>query len=869
MKRNAIVAISLVVVAAGAAALTLLYRPPAALVGPRVNAWLVGQAKGMGRDLTIGGQTSVSFLPRFRLRLNDVALSGPDGRPGEPLIKAKGIEVHGNFRALLQGGRDFDSVRVEDAVVNLAVDAKGAGNWEFASAGANAFTIASLEVARGNLAYTDARSGAGMKAAAVDGSFTGVTRDAVGAFTVKTGAAVLDAASSGGATVGFAADKTSIAGEALKVDGVARVTFGAGQLVARTSDGAVAATLDGLSVGGTKVTRDTIDALTLKADAVRLGTSSGGIVAARLVDMSANAIAANRIGPMTLSADRLGIVEGEGRPSFELAKVEAKSPGGAFDGPFASDIAFDWNRERVTGSVKLASFDALNTTKPVPVVVTLNARDSTFTLDGTLNAGGEVEGKAGLTSKSLRSLTGWLGVELPKSGAFAVTRLDGRIVAKGKRITVSDAELQLDATKAKGGLVVDMSGLRPKLSGTLAADRFDADAYGLGKAPPKREVAPAAAAAMAEAPLEPPPVSLKDALKVYLLKQLQALEQPAARAVSADPTVEELTSGPEEIEGPASATAEARPKKSAPEPWSNAPMDFSALRTVDLDMALSVGKLTWSGIDIAAPDVKAVLDDGALAVETKNLEVKGGKVTGRASVDARAAKPTLATTLKAENVETTEIFGALGITDYVAGKSVIEADLKGSAASQKDLVETVSGGVKMKMSKGAIVGYDFSDVIGGFFEWLGGTLRYDPKRRSPFDKLEADMKLTNGLAKTNAMKVDGPVISLTSDGTAKLPAREIDYRARVSLAAWFKPIAVRIFGDWQKPSKAVDVFDFSRNPGVLASPLDAFRKTDLKDPELAALAGALLEKSETAGRPLPDHVKQLIAGIKARAEGKE
>ena len=93
MKRNAIVAISLVAVAAGAAALTLLYRPPAALVGPRVNAWLVGQAKGMGRDLTIGGQTSVSFLPRFRLRLNDVALSGLDGRPGEQLIKAKGIEV--------------------------------------------------------------------------------------------------------------------------------------------------------------------------------------------------------------------------------------------------------------------------------------------------------------------------------------------------------------------------------------------------------------------------------------------------------------------------------------------------------------------------------------------------------------------------------------------------------------------------------------------------------------------------------------------------------------------------------------------------------------------------------------------------------
>jgi hypothetical protein len=78
---------------------------------------------------------------------------------------------------------------------------------------------------------------------------------------------------------------------------------------------------------------------------------------------------------------------------------------------------------------------------------------------------------------------------------------------------------------------------------------------------------------------------------------------------------------------------------------------------------------------------------------------------------------------------------------------------------------------------------------------------------------------------------------------------------------------VRIFGDWTKPSKAVDVFDFSRNPGAVASPMEVFRRLDIKDPELAALVAQVLERSET--RPLPPHVRDFLVSLKARAEGKD
>jgi uncharacterized protein involved in outer membrane biogenesis len=862
MKSKA-VAILLVVAALVAAVVTLLLRPPSALVSGRVNAWLAGEVrKATGRDLVIKGQTSVSLFPRARLKLSDVTLSGAAGESGEPLFKAAVIEASADLLPLVRGSRSLDSVRVEAASLALAVDGKGKGNWQFDVPGSSALGVGTLELTRATLAFTDARNGTSAKAADVEGTLKDVTGDRVGAFSLKNGAL---AWSGGGAStsVSAAIDRGAIAGEKLSASGVERLGLDAGQLSLRTGDESQALTLDGAKLTLARVTADQIGALAVKSAALRYAQSSGAIVAARGIDASASDLTAAKTGALTLAVDRIGLARGEEKPSFEIGKLETASPGGAFAGPLATDFAFDWNKERVSGNLKLATPATLNEAKPIPMTLSVAARGASATIDGSLTSLSVIDGKAVLDAKSLRDLAAWLGTELPKPGPLAAARLEGRLSASAKRIAFMDAEMSLDATKAKGSLAVDLAGPRPKLSGTIAADLFDADAYGLGTPPPKkRDVGPAAAAI--EEAAEPPPVSLKDALKVYLRKQLKVLEAPeaAAAAVSAEPTLEELEAG-----GSDRSLAAGTAKKPKPQPWSDTPIDLAGLKRVDVDMAVSVAKLKWAGVEMGVPDAKAKLDDGALVLETRSLEVKGGKLSGRAQVDATAAKPRIATSIKAENVEALDIFDALGVTDYVAGKSAIEADLSGSAGSQKELVESVSGTVKVRMSKGAIVGYDFGDVVGAFFEWLSGDLKYDSRRRSRFDKLEAEMKLTNGLAKSNGMRVDGPVISLTSDGTAKLPAREIDYRARVNLAAWFQPIAVRIFGDWTKPSKAVDVFDFSRNPGAVASPMEVFRRLDIKDPELAALVAQVLERSET--RPLPPHVKDFLVSLKARAEGKD
>ena len=165
---------------------------------------------------------------------------------------------------------------------------------------------------------------------------------------------------------------------------------------------------------------------------------------------------------------------------------------------------------------------------------------------------------------------------------------------------------------------------------------------------------------------------------------------------------------------------------------------------------------------------------------------------------------------------------------------------------------------------GAIIGYDLS--FASIVSWLFGERQYDASRRIPFERLTAEMALTKGVTSKSSLHVTGPVLGATADGMVQLPKRELDYRARVSWGTW-GPYLLRIFGDWEALSLVPEGFDATRSLEAQANPLDLLKEVDLKDPELASLADAVLKKA-AGTTALPPHAIQALEGLKARAEGR-
>jgi AsmA protein len=805
MKRIAKIVLAVAALLLLAAGLLLVF-PPKGLV----KEWLVRQVKtATGRDLAIAGPMSLRLLPRLVVRLENVTLSNPPGGPpGEPLFAARAVLLDTALWPLVRGRRTIDRVSLEEPRVSLSVDPKGEPNWVMRRDGkGEPFGVRTLAVAGGSLSYRE--GGRSLQISAIEGSAKRVKGESIAELALKAGP--------------FSYEAPGFAG---KVAG------------------------SGFTASASAVGPAEVKALALKGRKLTVA-GAAATVTLQEVDAEAKSLARDKVGAVAIKAAALLYRAGDGSAAVDLTEASITAASASRGGPLEAAVAFVWNKDPLAGSVKVLSPGALIDGSPSAVSAHLAGPKGKLAVDGSLalaEGTAKVEGKAGASTASLRALARWLGAELPNNDAFGAASIESEVKADGRRIVLENARLAIDATRATGSLTLDLGAARPHVAGTIKADSIDADSFlRTGPAPPK--TARVRALAVAAAPTDPP-VPVKDALKAYMRAQLAALAAPGQ--VEPKVTLDDLTAG-------------RRRTRALPvaDEWSDEAIDFSALKALDADLTLSVGKLTLGGVALGVPELKTALRDGALSLAADNLAVQGGRLSGTATVDARESRPKLAARFKAQDVDAAALFASAGQNALVAGKVAVEADLRGTGNSQRKLVETLTGRIQAETRKGAIVGYDFSNLL----SWLFGSRRYDPSRRTPFDRLNADIALANGVASKSSVQVAGSVLGVTADGRLQLPSRQLDYRARISVGSW-GPVLLRIFGEWEAPSVAPDWFASTRSLEPQVSLLEVLKDADLEDPELARLAGEVLAKARGKDT-LPPRAIQALEGLKARAEGQK
>ena len=897
----------LVMLAAVNAALLM---PPTAFVRPLL---VDGVRHATGLDLKIGGPIGLRLFPALSLRIEDVVVSNPAATAsrasGAALLQARVVEVRTSLWPLINGERNIERVRLIEPRITLSIGKDGRPDWVGPAAipqsnppagSRPAASVASIAISGGTIEFRDARDGLMASLTNVEASANGIATSGFAAATIGN------------------ADGTVV----IERDG-SKVTFAGltGSAVLLQGDRLGELKLTGKSVAwGNETSRSGFTAEQAAASARNLSLQSAGTiavssgnvrwrdegrgntVAGRDVTLTATEFAGGRLKTALLKGGSVswredgaavgGAAAGGAQAAatkLDIEQLAVAAPVVALGEPIEADVALVWNKERIAGRTRLPAPDALalgaalgTALGPaIPAVLSLATAKGSLEFDGdvTMGAAPRVKGRTKATTPALEALSRWLGVALPPSVVGAAS-LDGDIDAQfggasaagqpsaRRRIAMTNGRIEHDDAVATGSLTVDLSGVRPLISGKLASDKVDANRY-LGLAAPAQSAtqAPTQAGGPVRRVAAPPvvrtapAVPVKEALKAYMRAMLEAPSNGGT--ITTDVSLEELTQGSRRTRAPAAgqATTEAE--------WSDVSLNLSALRTVDLDLEIAVKSLEIHNFDITVPRLKAVLKDGALVLEGQDLATRdratrgarfAGKLSGRANIDARQSIPHVATSFTASGVDVYDLMQSIGVTALIAGSSDVEVDLTGNGASQKQLVETLSGRVKARVGQGEIVGYDFSSVL----SWLFGDRTFDPSQRTPFTRLDAAVSFDNGVARDSTVELTGPIIGGDADGTIKLPEKEIDYRARFKLSSFFSALSLRIFGEWDKPSVTPDLDVFSRSPTGQMSPAEMLAGSDLADAELAGLIGRVLDRAGAGG--LPPAVSDVLRGLKSRAE---
>jgi len=239
--------------------------------------------------------------------------------------------------------------------------------------------------------------------------------------------------------------------------------------------------------------------------------------------------------------------------------------------------------------------------------------------------------------------------------------------------------------------------------------------------------------------------------------------------------------------------------------FTNDPLPFDVLKTVDAHLDLAIDELTVSLT--TAQQVKARLDleNGRLALTPVTALIAGSKVASTLNIDASALPARVATTLTAPALDLSQLFKLGGMESAISGKTDVDIDLTTTGHSTHDFAAHANGKINLLMDTGTVSDSMLRDIAGGLVNLFApgvGSLT-----NPGVNCLAARYVITNGIMETKGLLLDTDMTTIAGTGYANLPDERINMSLftrpkGLGLSSMIPPM--RIIGDLTKPAFTLD-----------------------------------------------------------------
>jgi AsmA protein len=279
--------------------------------------------------------------------------------------------------------------------------------------------------------------------------------------------------------------------------------------------------------------------------------------------------------------------------------------------------------------------------------------------------------------------------------------------------------------------------------------------------------------------------------------------------------------------------------------WSDAKIDFSALRSVNARLALSAQRLVYQQIKAGPVTIQATIAGGKLNMQMPTLKLYDGAGTASLAVDASGKIPAAAIRLSLANLDGYSFLKETASFESIDGTGAIALDLTTSGASQRAMVEALAGTAKLEFTDGAIRGINIAKTVRSLSTGILSGWQESGEEKTDFAALGASFKITRGQAQTADLHLQGPLVRMAGAGTVDLPGRTLKFRVDPQVVASLEGqggkadlaglgVPVIIAGPWGKPSIYPDI------EGILQNPQAAYEQLNKLSGGLVSLKGGAL-----------------------------
>lgn len=225
------------------------------------------------------------------------------------------------------------------------------------------------------------------------------------------------------------------------------------------------------------------------------------------------------------------------------------------------------------------------------------------------------------------------------------------------------------------------------------------------------------------------------------------------------------------------------PKAPTQHAWSAATvLPIERLRSLDLQLALSLDQLTYQKQAFSAVNLKAKSKAGLLTLEEMRGKLGSGNFDAKATVDVRPTIPLLSLQKHLNRISVEPFLKSEQQPSPVKGLLDLQANLSTSGNSLKAWVDGLNGTASFALNDGILVGADLEQQLcRGIAALNRKALSSEPRNKdTPFDTLQGNLTFLNGVAHNPDLKIRVPGLAVSGNGDLDLRVLGLDYRVGIT-----------------------------------------------------------------------------------------
>jgi AsmA protein len=309
--------------------------------------------------------------------------------------------------------------------------------------------------------------------------------------------------------------------------------------------------------------------------------------------------------------------------------------------------------------------------------------------------------------------------------------------------------------------------------------------------------------------------------------------------------------------------------------WDSKPIALDGLEGIHLDLRLSAARVNIANAKLGRTAVAANLRGGNLTVAVGESQAFGGVVRGTFGLAKSPAGADFRAQLQFSNVDLEQCLGDMFGIRRLEGKGNLSFAVESSGRSVYDLTKALNGTAGLTGRKGAIAGFNVEQLLKRIERRPlsgGGEFRTG---KTPYETLTVNLKIVQGVANVEDVRMEGPSVGLALAGSASIPERELDLRGTASLlsisassnaAAPAFELPFMVQGPWDDPIILPDPQSRIERSGAAQPILDALPNRSSRDPIRSAIERLTRTAPAEPSESSPAPTAPALAGSSAPAE---